>query len=177
MGFPCASDSKESDCNEEDPGSICGSGRSPGEGHGYPLHYSCLENPMDRGAWRATVHGIPKSTTEQPALSLSLYSWASQVALVVKNPPANADVRDLGSIPGLGRFPCRVKWQLTLVFLPGKSHEQRSLTGYSSTQSQRSEHDGVTNTFSLFFESKMKQVMSALLSSEHCNENHGHLHT
>ena len=99
------------------------------------------------------------------------------MALVVKNPPANADVRDLGSIPGLGRFHCRVKWQLTLVFLPGKSHEQRSLTGYSSTQSQRSEHDGVTNTFSLFFESKMKQVMSALLSSEHCNENHGHLHT
>ena len=117
-------------------------------------------------------------STEQPALSLLLYSWASQVALVVKNPPANAgDVRDLGSIPGLGRFHCRGKWQLTLVFLPGKSHEQRSLTGYSSTQSQRSEHDGVTNTFSLFFESKMKQVMPALLSSEHCNENHGHLHT
>ena len=37
--------------------SIPGSGRFPGEGHGYPLHYSCLENPMDRGAWRATVHG------------------------------------------------------------------------------------------------------------------------
>ena len=50
-------DSKESFCNAGDPGSILGSGRSPGEGNGYPLPYSCLENPMDRGAWRATVHG------------------------------------------------------------------------------------------------------------------------
>ena len=43
--------------------SIPGSGRSPGEGHGNPLWYSCLENPMDRGAWRATVHGVAKSRT------------------------------------------------------------------------------------------------------------------
>ena len=46
-----------------DPGSIPGFGRSPGGGHGNPLQYSCLENPMDRGAWRATVHGIAKSQT------------------------------------------------------------------------------------------------------------------
>ena len=44
-----------------DAGSIPGSGRSPGEGHGNPLQYSCLENPMDRGAWRATGHGVAKS--------------------------------------------------------------------------------------------------------------------
>ena len=44
-------------------GSIPGLGRSPREGNGYPLLYSCLENPMDRGAWRATVHGVPKSRT------------------------------------------------------------------------------------------------------------------
>ena len=44
-----------------DAGSIPGSGRSPGGGHGNPLHYSCLENPMDRGAWRATVHRVAKS--------------------------------------------------------------------------------------------------------------------
>ena len=46
-----------------DPGSIPGSGRSPGEGNGNPLKYSCLENPMDRGAWQATVHGVTKSWT------------------------------------------------------------------------------------------------------------------
>ena len=50
----------ESACNAADPGLIPGSGRSPGEGNGNPLHYSCLENPMDRGAWRATVHGITR---------------------------------------------------------------------------------------------------------------------
>ena len=44
--------------NVADPGSIPGSGRSPGEGNGYPLQYSCLENPMNRGAWQAIVHGI-----------------------------------------------------------------------------------------------------------------------
>ena len=46
-----------------DVGSIPGSGRSPGEGNSNPLQYSCLENPMDRGAWRATVHGVTKSWT------------------------------------------------------------------------------------------------------------------
>ena len=50
-------------CNAGDPGSIPGLGRSPGEGNGNPLQYSCLENPMDRGAWRATVHGVAKSWT------------------------------------------------------------------------------------------------------------------
>ena len=55
------SDSKESICNAGDLGSIPGSGRSPGEGNSYPLQYSCLGNPMDRGGWWATVHGVPKS--------------------------------------------------------------------------------------------------------------------
>ena len=49
--------------NAEDAGSISGSGRSPGEGHGNPLQYSCLENPKDRGVWWATVHGVMKSWT------------------------------------------------------------------------------------------------------------------
>ena len=53
-----ASDSKESACNAGDPGSIPMSGRSPGEGNGYPLQDSCLENAMDRGAWRAVVCGV-----------------------------------------------------------------------------------------------------------------------
>ena len=57
-GFPGGSDGKESACNVGDPGSIPGSGRSPGEGNGSPLQYSCPENPSDREAWRATVHGV-----------------------------------------------------------------------------------------------------------------------
>ena len=55
------SDGKESACNARDLGSIPGSGRSPGRGHGNPLQYSCLENPMDTGAWWATVHGVAKN--------------------------------------------------------------------------------------------------------------------
>ena len=54
-------DGKESACNAEDPGSIPGSGRSPGEGSGKPLQHSCLGNPMDRGAWWATVYGVARS--------------------------------------------------------------------------------------------------------------------
>ena len=54
MGFPAGSDGKESACNAGDLGSIFEPGRSSGEGNGYPLQYSCLENPMDRGAWWAT---------------------------------------------------------------------------------------------------------------------------
>ena len=56
MGFPGGSDGKESACNAGDQGLIPGSGRSPGEGNGNPLQYSCLENSMDRGAWRAKSH-------------------------------------------------------------------------------------------------------------------------
>ena len=62
-GFPGSSDGKESACIVGDPGSIPGSGRSPGEKNDYLLHYSCLENPMNRGAWWATVHGVVKSQT------------------------------------------------------------------------------------------------------------------
>ena len=63
LGFPGGSDGKESACSAGDLGSIPGLGRSPGGGHGNPLQYSCLENPMDRGAWQATVHGVAKSWT------------------------------------------------------------------------------------------------------------------
>ena len=64
-GLPCGSDGKESACTTGDLGSIPGSGRSPGEGNGNPLQDSCLGNPMDKGAWQATVHGIAElGTTE-----------------------------------------------------------------------------------------------------------------
>ena len=61
--FPGGSDSKESACNAGDLDLIPGSGRVPGEGNGYPLQYSCLENSMDRGDWQVTVHGVAKSWT------------------------------------------------------------------------------------------------------------------
>ena len=63
QGFPCASDSKESACNMGEMGSTPGLGRSPAEGHGYPLQYSCLKNSMHRRAWQSAVHGITKSQT------------------------------------------------------------------------------------------------------------------
>ena len=73
MGFHGGSDGKESACNAgatRDEGSNPGLGRSPVEGLGNPLQYSCLENPMDRGAWWATVHGVTKSWTRLKQLSM-----------------------------------------------------------------------------------------------------------
>ena len=68
LGFPCGSAGKESTCNTGDLGSIPGLGKSPGEGDGNPFQYSCLENPTDRGAWWAAVHGVTESdTTEHTA--------------------------------------------------------------------------------------------------------------
>ena len=64
IGLPHSSVSKEFACNAGDPVSIPGLGISPGEGNGNPLQYSCLENPMDRGAWQVTVHGVAKSRTQ-----------------------------------------------------------------------------------------------------------------
>ena len=58
MGFPGGSDGRESACNTGDPVLIPGRGRSPREEYDCPLQYSCLENPMDRGAWRVIVHGV-----------------------------------------------------------------------------------------------------------------------
>ena len=63
QGFPGGSEVKASACNAGDLGSIPGSGRSPGEGNGNPLQYSCLENPMEGGAWWAAVHEVTKSRT------------------------------------------------------------------------------------------------------------------
>ena len=76
-GFPGGSEDKVYACNAGDLGSIPGLGRSPGEGNGNPPQYSCLENPMDGGAWRATVHGVIESDrTERLMLSLCCCSVA-----------------------------------------------------------------------------------------------------
>ena len=61
QGLPRWLSGKESTCQAGDEHSVSGLGRSPGEGNGNPLQYSCLENPKDRGAWRATVHRVTKS--------------------------------------------------------------------------------------------------------------------
>ena len=91
LGFPGSSAGKESTCNAGDLGAIPGFERSPGEGNGYPLQYSGLENSMDY-----IVPGVVKSWTQ----------WSNFGFLhcsVSKEPTCNA--RDLGSIPGLGRSP------------------------------------------------------------------------
>ena len=72
-GFPGSLDGKASAYNVGDPGLIPGSGRSPGEGNGNPLQYSCLENPMDQGAWWATVCGVAKSQTRLSDFSSLLH--------------------------------------------------------------------------------------------------------
>ena len=72
LGFSYSSVGKKSACNEGDLGSIPRSGRSPGEGNGNPLQYSCLENPMDRGAWQATVYGVTRVGQDLATLLLLL---------------------------------------------------------------------------------------------------------
>ena len=98
-GFPGSWDGKASAYNVGDPGSIPGSGRSPGEGNGNPLQDSCLENPMDRGACQATVYGVPKSCT-----------WLSDFTshyteLGLSGKESTCDAGDTGLIPESGRSP------------------------------------------------------------------------
>ena len=79
-GFPGGSEVKASAHNAGDLGSIPGLGRSPGEGNGNPLQYSCLENPMDGGAWWATVHEVAKSQTR---LSNFTFTFTSSYILLI----------------------------------------------------------------------------------------------
>ena len=79
-GFPGGSEVKASACNVGDLGLIPGLGRSPGEGKGNPLQYSCLEDPMDGGAWWATVHRLPKSRTR-----LSNFTYLTQCKCCVSS--------------------------------------------------------------------------------------------
>ena len=72
LAFPGGSDGKASAYNAGDPASIPGSGRSPGEGNGNPLQYSCLENPMDGGAWLATVQGVEKRPTRLSDFTITI---------------------------------------------------------------------------------------------------------
>ena len=75
LDIPSGSDGKASAYKAGDPGSIPGSGRSSGEGNGNPLQYSCLENPMDGGAWEAIVHGVSKSRTQLSDFTFTFHFW------------------------------------------------------------------------------------------------------
>ena len=108
-----------------------------GEGNGNPLQCSCLENHRDGGAWWAALSGVAQSRTRLKRLSSSVYTHthththiyvASLIAQSVKNLPAIQEiwVQFLGP-----EDPLEKKWQSTPVFLPGKSHGQRSLVDYS----------------------------------------------
>ena len=92
MGFPCSSVGKESACSAGDLGSLPGSGRSPGEGNGNPRQYSCLENPMDRGAWWATVHGVTR-VGHDLVTQLLLLSVSTLIVMCV--PGSQASLCDL----------------------------------------------------------------------------------
>jgi len=98
LGFPRASDCKEFACNARDLGLIFGLGKSPGERNGYSLHYSCLENSMDRGTWQATVHEVAKSQTRLSDQHFHLLFWA---ATSTSNPSLNHSPVTSG-LSGLG---------------------------------------------------------------------------
>ena len=89
LSLPGGSDSKESACNAGDLGSIPESGRSPGEGKGYPLQYSCLENPMGKGAWRATVHGVAQSDMTEATYTHTHTHTHTGTADICQNTPGN----------------------------------------------------------------------------------------
>ena len=96
-----------------DAGSIPGSGRFPGGGNGNPLEYSCLENPMDSGAWQITDHGIEKNQT-----------WLEQFSMHSGKQQSNKSMKKRQNI-------WIAPWQPTPIFLPTEFHWQRSLARYS----------------------------------------------
>ena len=135
MGFPGGSNGKESSCNAGNLHSMPGSGRLPGEGNGNPLQHSCLENPMDRGAWWATVHGVAKSQTRLIDFTFTVYY--SSVFVSTGFPGGSngkesaCNVGDPGSIPELGRSPGERNSNPHQYSCLENSHGQMSLAGYS----------------------------------------------
>ena len=113
MFLPCDSSGKESTYNAgdiKDTGLIPGLGRSPGEGNGNPLQSSCLENPMDRGAWWATVHGVTKSQTQLSDFTFNVHfhglekEMAAHSSVLVWRIPGTGEP---GGLPSLGSHKVR----------------------------------------------------------------------
>ena len=138
LGFPGASDGKEFTCNSGDPDSIPESGRSPEEESGNSLQYSCLENTIDRGAWRATAHGVATvrhdlvTKPPQPEMGFPSGSDCKESAYKCRKPRFNPWVR---------KILWRREWQLTPVFLPGEFHGQEEPDELQSMGSQRIRHN------------------------------------
>ena len=142
-GFPGASNGKESTCNAGDMGSIPGLVRSPGEGHGNPLQYSGLENPMDRGAWRVIVHGVTKRWTQlsifiRPPGSLA-DTWSCLKSLLVLPwlgevcywQTLSRETRDAATCPGVLLTILHYAGQSNNKGLPTPKHSQTQLGGDS----------------------------------------------
>ena len=123
--FPGGSDGKASAYNAGDPGSIPGLGRSPGEGNGTPLQYSCLENPMDTGAWLATVHGVTESRTR-----LSDFTFTSHFHALEKEMATHSSI---------------LAWEIPWIEKPG---------GLQSVGSQRVGHDWATSLLTIYVYAK-----------------------
>ena len=97
------SDGKESACNVGKPGSTPSSGKSPGEGHGYPLQYSCLENSIDRGACWATVHGVTKSQPQQSSQHTHTHTHTHFLAALWGTWDLSSPSRNWTCAPCIGR--------------------------------------------------------------------------
>ena len=112
LGFPGGSDDKVPAHNVRDLGLIPGPGRSPGEGNGNPLQFSCLENPMDGGAWWATVRGVAKSRTQLSDFTFTFLYGVLDPVLDAKNlevngqtPPLPRGSTDQAVVPGTEQPP------------------------------------------------------------------------
>ena len=109
LGYPGGSGGKESACNAWEKGSIPRLGRSPGGGYGNPLQYSCLEHPMDRGTWQATVHGVTEADTSEP--------------LTLQHPPRHVcHIFNFHSVPWfhIPTFSREAAWTLIMSQLPAE---------------------------------------------------------
>ena len=148
--FSGGSEGKGSPCNAGDLGSIPGLGRSTGEGHGNPPQYSCLETPKDRGTWQATVRGVAKSQTQlsgkhththtHPQTDRQTHTQGSMgLPWWLGGKESACQCRRCWFSPWIEKIPWSRTWQPTPLFLPGESHERRSLAGCSSYGHQESD--------------------------------------